>query len=938
MRKNTPYTRRSLWTLLRPSLLLVLFILVAGFVAIPIFRGFPNSTAARSNKNKQRSQSGTVLEKTQALPALFNYVSPFLQSPLSVVTYAGDCMTPKSVFNLQDTDLTVCAKVTGGQAGQVIIWSNANFVAVQNSPLGSGESTFTLSSGSSLGEWRVILYEPFGGSVYAVTPFTVIDAANPSADLSLVKGGVSETISDGAQALFTVKVTNLGPSDATSVQLTDSIPANTTFSSFALISGPSSTNCVLPSAGANSGDVVCTIPLLSRGEEATFVAAYDVPSGLAAGTVILNSASVVSEVPDPSSDNNSSTGQVRIAGVTSETCTLDCPANVVVTANTTSGGEFGAFVNYAAATVNGNCGAVTNNPASGSFFTVGTHSIVSTSELGGSSCTFTVTVLDTAPPTIMCPGNITATAPSGATEHTLPVPPGTGTPVINASGGGTVVGIRSDDTPATFDDDGNVITPAVIHALTDPYPIGTTGILWTVTDAGGRTASCSQSITILEAGARDPVTITCPANVTVEAPAGSCQATVSSATIGSPSTNPSDSNVVVEAQRSDGLSLSDPFPAGTTLITWRATDQINGSTASCVQNVTVTVANSGDTTAPTLTVPPNVNVTTSSCSVTLDDELGVAQATDTGACNGSVTVTRTGVPANFVFPTGTTTIIYTATDAAGNTSTGLQLVTVTESPAIPPTITAPNDVTANTGPGATSCGTFVSDATLGTAIASDNCQGVSVTRTGVPAGNIFPVGTTTVTYTATDASGNTASDTQTVTVIDNTPPVISCPSNITLEPTCPTGAIATYTAPVGTDNCPNPITTRTAGLASGSVFPVGTTTVTYSVTDASGNSASCSFTVTVLTPQAVIQNMINTINGLPLSGSQKQGLISKLTAALDAINQGKTNVACNKLGDFINQVTSFINNGTLTAAQGQSLINSANHVRNYIGCTNLPCS
>jgi hypothetical protein len=144
-----------------------------------------------------------------------------------------------------------------------------------------------------------------------------------------------------------------------------------------------------------------------------------------------------------------------------------------------------------------------------------------------------------------------------------------------------------------------------------------------------------------------------------------------------------------------------------------------------------------------------------------------------------VTITRTGVPANFVFPTGTTTIIYTATDAAGNQSTGVQLVTVTESPAVPPTITAPANVTAYTGPGATSCGTVVSDATLGTPTAADNCSLASVTRTGVPAGNVFPVGTTIVTYRATDASGNFREATQSVTVIDNTVPVVTPPAAVT---------------------------------------------------------------------------------------------------------------------------------------------------------------
>src|SRR6185295_2993910 len=122
----------------------------------------------------------------------------------------------------------------------------------------------------------------------------------------------------------------------------------------------------------------------------------------------------------------------------------------------------------------------------------------------------------------------------------------------------------------------------------------------------------------------------------------------------------------------------------------------------------------------------------------------------------------------------------TATDGAGNTATATQTVTVRENPAIPPTVSAPADLSFNTGPGASSCGVFVSDAVLGAATASDNCAGVTVTRTGVPAGNNFPVGVTTVTYTATDRSGNTAVDTQTVTVVDNTVPVVSCPSDITV--------------------------------------------------------------------------------------------------------------------------------------------------------------
>jgi alpha-D-ribose 1-methylphosphonate 5-triphosphate synthase subunit PhnG len=496
--------------------------------------------------------------------------------------------------------------------------------------------------------------------------------------------------------------------------------------------------------------------------------------------------------------------------------------------------------------------------------------------------------------------------------------------------------------------------------------------------------------------------------------------------------------VTVTSQRSDGLPLTDPFSAGQTAITWTATNNVGS--ASCTQIISVVGA---DSEPPTLHVPANVTTSTDQCSVSLDDELFVATAEDN--CSSSVNISRTGMPQiacptpgnpnrtcdSFVFPTGTTVITYTATDSAGNSTSGTQTVRVNENPNINPTITAPASLTVNTGPGATSCGTFVGDATLGTATANDNCPGFVVTRSGVPAGNNFPVGNTTVTYTVTDRVGNTAQATQTVTVVDNTvpvvtppaavtlytgpgatscsvtvsnldatlgtasatdncpapsggfdinrsgvpagnvfpvgqttltystvdahgnsgsaqqvvtvvdntAPVISCPANIVLEPTCPTGAIATFADATATDNCGVQSVVRTAGPASGSVFPIGTTTVTFTATDIYSNTSSCSFTVTVKTPQQVLQDMINAINGYAnLSGTQKQGLISKLQAAIDAINQGKTNVACNKLSDFNSQVSGYIGNGTLTAAQGNALLSSSNHVRNTIGCTNNPCT
>jgi predicted outer membrane repeat protein len=192
------------------------------------------------------------------------------------------------------------------------------------------------------------------------------------------------------------------------------------------------------------------------------------------------------------------------------------------------------------------------------------------------------------------------------------------------------------------------------------------------------------------------------------------------------------------------------------------------------------------------------------------------------------------------------------------------------------------------------------------------------------------------TYTVeTTGACNTATQSANL-AIDSTPPTITCPSNIVTEPTCPSGAVVTYQAPVGMDSCPGAVTTRTAGLASGSVFPIGTTTVTYTVTDSTGQSASCSFTVTVKTAAATIQDLINQVQALmnqgALNQTNGQSLITRLQSALDYLNNGKIDKACDKLADFIQKTQNFIATGALTSAQGQPLIDSANHVRNTIGC------
>ena len=126
----------------------------------------------------------------------------------------------------------------------------------------------------------------------------------------------------------------------------------------------------------------------------------------------------------------------------------------------------------------------------------------------------------------------------------------------------------------------------------------------------------------------------------------------------------------------------------------------------------------------------------------------------------------------------------------------------------------------------------------------------TIQTAGLASGATFPVGTTVNTFQVTDGLGNTASCSFNVIVVDNQVPTITCLGNITANTSLGVcGAVVNFNAPVGTDNCLS-TTARTTGLASGSLFPLGATTQTYVVTDASGLTATCSFTVTVTDNQA----------------------------------------------------------------------------------------
>lgn len=592
----------------------------------------------------------------------------------------------------------------------------------------------------------------------------------------------------------------------------------------------------------------------------------------------------------------------------SSTCAITCPASPV-TASENPPNSGSATVNYPAPTTAGNCSTLTCNPGpsgsfccnppSGSSFGVGTTTVnCSATDPAGntSSCSFTVVVTGGTPCVITCPVNISQ----------------------SGSGCGNVVTYSTPTTTGSCGGDPNEPPFPPIPTCNPPsgsfFPVGTTTVICS-TDVG---TQCSFTVTITGTDTIKPVISFCA--VPSFAPADSCQAVVPNVTSQvEASDNCTPENLLIVTQS--------PLPGtlvgtGTTTITLTVTDaSLNFIT--CMTTFTVT-----ESIPPTAVCQPYTAVL---------DATGNASITAANVDNGSsdncgVIASRTVTPNTFTCANkGPNTVTLTVTDPSGNSASCLATVTVVDN--TPPTITCPASFTQSTD--LNLCSAVVSFS----ATASDNCPGVTYSCTP-PSGSTFPKGPTTVNCTATDAGGLTSSACSfTVTVNDTQLPAIACPANIVVEPTCPDGAVVTYTAPVGTDNCPGALTIQTAGLASGSTFPIGvTTTNTFKVTDTSGNFVTCSFTVRVKTAAEVIQDLITRVLALPLTGQQSQGLVSKLQAALDAVNTGKTNVACNKLADFISQVTGFINNGTLTSAQGQPLIVSAAKVRNTLGCTNLGCT
>ena len=129
------------------------------------------------------------------------------------------------------------------------------------------------------------------------------------------------------------------------------------------------------------------------------------------------------------------------------------------------------------------------------------------------------------------------------------------------------------------------------------------------------------------------------------------------------------------------------------------------------------------------------------------------------------------------------------------------------------------------------------------ATAGDNLGGSIVPHCLPASGSTFPLGDTSVACTAHDETGNPAGASFRVTVRDTTAPKLTVPSGITVNATGAGGAVVQFFPTAADAADPSPDVSCTP--ASGSWFAVGTTCVSCTATDASGNVAQASFQVTV---------------------------------------------------------------------------------------------
>ncbi|MBK8557233.1 MAG: HYR domain-containing protein [Lewinellaceae bacterium] len=498
-----------------------------------------------------------------------------------------------------------------------------------------------------------------------------------------------------------------------------------------------------------------------------------------------------------------------------------CPADMTVAADANCSGVVGT---HAAVSVSDNCTAnptVTQSPAPSTVLNGHNdfETVTLTADDGNgntASCNFTVTLKDVTPPVIVCPADMTVAADA------------------NCSG---VVGTHN---PVSVSDNCTA-NPAVTQSPAPSTVLSGHNDFETVTltadDGNGNTASCNFTVTLKDV---TPPVIVCPANMTVAADAN-CSGVVGTHSPVSVSDNCT-ANPTVTQSPAPSTVLSGHNDFETVTLT---ADDGNGNTASC--NFTVTLK---DVTPPVIVCPANMTVAAdANCSGVVGTHSPVSVSDN---CTANPAVTQSPAPSTVLSGHNDfETVTLTADDGNGNTA--FCTFTVTLKDVTPPVIVCPTDMTVAAD---ANCSGVVG--THSPVSVSDNCT-ANPTVSQSPAPSTVLSGHNdfeTVTLTADDGNGNTASCTFTVTLKDVTPPVIVCPANTTIaaDANC-SGVVGTHNPVSVSDNCAaNPTVTQSPAPSTVLSGHNDFETVTLTADDGNGNTASCTFTVTLkdITPPTVV--------------------------------------------------------------------------------------
>ena len=273
---------------------------------------------------------------------------------------------------------------------------------------------------------------------------------------------------------------------------------------------------------------------------------------------------------------------------------------------------------------------------------------------------------------------------------------------------------------------------------------------------------------------------------------------------------------------------------------------------------------------------------------------------------------------------GETTLSYRSEDAAGNVEQAKSVTVRIDT--VLPTLMLPASIVAEATNPAGAVVAFV-------ATAEDSGSGTEPVICDPRPGSTFPLGTAQVTCSTTDAAGNTAQGGFAVTVVDTTPPTLVLPNQVVADATGPAGALVPFdvSAVDTADAAPR----LTCTPASGAMMTIGSTTVSCSATDASGNVATGSFGVLVKAAAAQVEALLAMVESFNLQQGVDRSLDTKLQraySALQAASAGDRPTACNQLAAMINE-TSAQADKALTRSQADALILAARRILAVVGCS-----